>query len=174
MGLENFIDGLDGEDNKDTEDTKNQNSEKDETYRGDDELLDIAIEDVDSVLNETELNFESTDMVISGLNRATQSPDDSYVMVVSYPRESHNTDCLKVHVLESDSMYDVIDPYEIYMVDGWEKELKQAIQTVRDNSDEIMFCPRCGSVMILRTTNGSGKRIRGCSDYPNCKYSENP
>jgi len=172
MGLEDFMDGFDDEAIQDDGGDDDHSSQNDHTYRGDKELLNITIEDVDSVLDQTELNFESTDMIISGLNRVVESPDVTYVMVVTCPREEHDVDSLRVHVLESDSMYDVIEPYEIYMVDGWKEELKQAIQAVRDNSDEIMFCPRCDSVMILRTTNSTKDRIRGCSSYPDCKYSE--
>lgn len=34
------------------------------------------------------------------------------------------------------------------------------------------ICPRCGSIMKLRTNN-TGKQFYGCANYPNCRGTRN-
>ena len=37
-------------------------------------------------------------------------------------------------------------------------------------------CPRCGGQLIIRTAKKGkwqGKKFRGCSNYPGCRYIEN-
>lgn len=171
MGLEKFIDGL--EDNTEEDTTHgNESQEDDLKYRGNKELLDLSLDELDKVLESTELEFVECNVVIKGHNRASHSNSGGYVLVVSFPKDHHEHDCIRVHVLESESMYDVIEPYKVFMVKGWEANLKKAIQSVIDKSDNIVYCPRCEEVMIIRTTNSTGDTIRGCSNYPDCRYRE--
>jgi len=171
MGLEKFMDGFDEEA---IEEENNSTGEPDYTYNGDKELLEIEIDDVQEVLDEVELSFKDSNLRIKGATRYVESEKGTFVMVVSCPYECQEPDCIKVHVLENESLYDVIEPYAIYKVEGWKGELKEAIRAVQENSDDIVNCPRCESVMIIRTTNGTNERIRGCSNYPDCRYSEKP
>ena len=45
-------------------------------------------------------------------------------------------------------------------------------KTVKDSSDQIPACPKCGKPMVLRTAKtgkNAGKPFWGCSAYPDCK-----
>ena len=45
-------------------------------------------------------------------------------------------------------------------------------KTVKDSSDQIPVCPKCGKPMVLRTAKtgkNAGKQFWGCSAYPDCK-----
>ena len=173
MGLDDFMDGFEEPEPSESQDTESSTSHKEDyTYSGNKELLDVDVEQVENVLGQTGLSFNARDIRIQGETRSVMSQKDSYIIVVSHPKNKPDRDCIKVHVLESKSLYDVIHPYEVYLIDGWKEELLEAIDAIKENHDELMYCPRCGSVMIIRKTNSTNELIRGCSDYPNCKYSE--
>lgn len=173
MGLDDFMDGFDdSESSKDGEDSVDTEHDPDYSYSGDKQVLDVDIEEVDDVLDDTRVSFTGRDIRIQGETRSVMSQKNGYIIVVSHPKNEPDRDCIKVHVLESQSLYDVIHPYEVYLVDGWKDELHEAISSILENHDELMYCPRCDSVMIIRQTNGSGEMIRGCSNYPDCKYSK--
>jgi hypothetical protein len=43
-------------------------------------------------------------------------------------------------------------------------------------SPEILFCPRCGQQLVLRTAkkgDRAGQQFYGCSAYPRCRYIKN-
>lgn len=173
MALDDFMDGFDGSESPETEsDDEDKQHDDDYSYSGDKQLLDVGIDDVERVLGDTDLSFSEKNVRIQGRTWSVISQNGGYIIVVSYPKDEPDRDCIKVHVLENESLYDVIHPYEVYMVDEWEDELIKAIDAIKDNHDELMHCPRCGSVMIIRTTNANKELIRGCSDYPDCKYNE--
>lgn len=173
MSLDDFMDGFDEpEPSENHEHTNRTESKNDYTYSGDKKVLDVKIDEVDDVLDQTDISFTGRDIRIQGETRSVMSHNDGYIIVVSHPKDNDDRDCIKVHVLESKSLYDVIHPHEVYLVDGWKDELIEAINAIMENHDELMHCPRCGSVMIIRQTNSTGEMIRGCSSYPDCKYSE--
>ena len=44
----------------------------------------------------------------------------------------------------------------------------------KDSAPEDVACPRCGSVLVLRTTRrgqNRGSRFYGCSAYPRCRFT---
>lgn len=47
------------------------------------------------------------------------------------------------------------------------------VQMPRDEDITIWDCPKCGKGKLVHRTNRStGEKFLGCSDYPNCKYTQ--
>lgn len=174
MGLEQFMGdlGVEPEEPESSDEDEEGSVEPDYTYHGDEDILDVSFDSMQSVLDETEYDFKDGSHPVKGQTLSVTSPGGEYIMVVSYPSDRVDRDCILVKVVDSDTGYDVMEPYPVYLVDGWSDELKQAINTIEDKQDELVFCEKCGGVMIIRTTNTTNERIRGCSSYPDCRNSE--
>jgi hypothetical protein len=93
-------------------------------------------------------------------------------MVLSDPTKKEGVDCLLLSILESENLYDVVTPYKIFPTPGWGDKVQEAISTVKERKDELRDCPRCGSLTIIKKTNNTSTRIRGCSTYPDCRYNK--
>ena len=56
-------------------------------------------------------------------------------------------------------------------------EQKQA-QNIQNKTESVLesknLCPRCKEgILVTRTNKNSGQAFMGCSNYPNCKYTQN-
>ena len=174
MGLEQFMGdlGVETEESETKADKEPGAPGPDYTYDGDKDLLTVDEDDVVEVLEDTEFNFKKITQPIGGINYTAYSPKQEYAIVISYPRDTTHRDCILVSVIDTDTKYDVIEPYPVYMVQSWKEELKNAISTIPEKKNELLFCHKCGGIMIIRKTNTTKERIRGCTNYPDCRHSE--
>jgi len=175
MGLEEFMGdlGVEPEEPKDSEKDDKQDEVNDRyKYTGDKELRDISSESIWEIIKQSGMGLEQRELPLDGDTWAVDSPQGNYVLCVSNPTNQDEVDCILVCVLESQTMYDVIEPYKVFPTAGWKDELKQALDAVVQNDDDVVFCNRCGAVRIIRKTNIMGNRIRGCSNYPDCRNKE--
>lgn len=181
MGLDDFMDlGVEPEEPDDSESTDDDEAQKpDYKYDGDDELVEVSIEQVRETLAQTEYNFRRTPTPMDGATFQAESPGGKWLLTVDTAVKTGTTkehgnfrDALLVVIRDADTGYNVIEPYPVYRTDSWSTDLKQTIQTVTENKDELVFCDKCGGVRIIRETNTTGERIRGCSNYPQCRNSD--
>lgn len=181
MGLEQFMDlGVEKEETTSQEqEDENDGSQPSYDYEGDEELVEFSLDDVREVLTETEYGFEIGSVIGKDKGFDAESPGGKWLLTVqssirtsSDGEERHIRDALLVTIRHSDTGYNVIEPYPVYRTSDWRANLRETVQTVTDNKDELVFCDKCGGVRIIRTTNRTGERIRGCSNYPDCRKSE--
>lgn len=174
MGLEQFMGdlGVESEESETTKKNEEDSTQPDYTYNGEEEILDVSFQAMKDVLDSTDYDFKEQDHPTKGRPAGVKSEGGQYRMLASYPSGRADRDCILVHVLDSDTGYDVIEPYPVYLVEGWKEKLEQAINTIEDKQDELVFCDRCEGIMIIRTTNTTSERIRGCSNYPDCRNSD--
>lgn len=171
MGLDNFMDlGVEAEQEQDTHNPEDEEeSTVNYTYNGGKEVLDLDWCDVRDYVISLDYDFKD-EIPIAGMNGASmESENGSFHLAIRWPWDFHGSDCVLVTVLEDQTGYDVIEPHKVWKVDGWKEELQAAIEAVLDNKDELVFCDECGGVMIIRETNTTNERIRGCSNYPDCR-----
>lgn len=173
MGLEQYMGdlGLDDEDTQEGQEEDSSSDGPDYKYTGDKELLDISRTELNEYVDTLDYVFESEQPVVGQDDLCMVSEEGNFQLVIRYPPQHKDWDCVLVTVLDVETGYDVIDPYPVYFVDGWKEELAEAIDQVIENKDDLVFCDRCGSVMIIRTTNTTQERIRGCSNYPDCRHT---
>lgn len=174
MGLEEYMDGFETtEEEKSSESSEGKDSPKpDYTYTGEKELLDVSWDEVKEFIKTLDYNFSSEVPRVQKRAVGMESEDGTFTLSVRYPPKREDWDAILVGVLESETGYDTIEPYPVYFTEEWKEELLNAIETVLDNKDDIILCDKCGGVMIIRTTNTTRERIRGCSNYPDCRNSE--
>jgi len=175
MGLEEFIDGLDEPSNDDTNEDSSSNEPEplnEYVYQGDKELLDISPDDVEQVLEDTQYKFQEKSLPINGNTYCLESENSQFILYVATSWVGTDADCISISVIETEDMYDVLNPRLVFPVAGWKDELEQAINDVVESRSEIEYCERCGSVMIYKKTNVSNEKIKGCSNYPNCMNKE--
>lgn len=174
MGLDNFIDDYEPSDEEG--DDGDEDDEPDpmdrREYSGDKELLDITVSDVKEVLNSTDYDFCRESHPVNGKTFCIKSSNGKFILYVAASWEHRNADSITVSVSESFDKYDVIDPRLVFPTEGWKDRLVDTIEETLDSKDEIQYCRHCGSVMIYRKTNTTNKKIRGCSNYPDCKNKE--
>lgn len=57
-------------------------------------------------------------------------------------------------------------------IESWCKNLKKKIRSIMDEFDDYSKqCPKCGGWMVIR--EGKYGEFLGCSNYPDCKNTEN-
>lgn len=165
MTLDDFIDFEDSTDQSDKETNKQEATKE---YTGND-ALEITPDQVQDVLSDTNQSF-SKQVHISSQCSVADSKGGQFKLVVEAPTERpKDKNCISVYVVQSQTLYKAIEPYKINPTEGWEEELKNVIETIIQNKDDIVLCSNCGSVMIIKTTLTHGEKIRGCSNYPNCR-----
>jgi len=166
MGLEQFIDGLEAPDEEDSSSTDEVGL--DLTYSGDNSLVDVPWGSVENTLEGMEYSFKRFDPIEGSDGMRMLSNNKEFALAVLYPEERHDWDCLLVKIIDQETLYDVIEPHPVYFTPEWQDQLKKTVSSVIEKQDELVYCNRCGSVMIIRDTNTGRKRIRGCSNYPDC------
>lgn len=181
MGLDNFMDlGIEAEEADNAEEDDNEESqEPDYAYDGEEELQDVSVEDVRQVLEQSNHDFSQESNPLDGICFEAMSPGGKWILTVDTAvrpgtegEHDNFRDAILVVIRHAETGYNVIEPYPVYRVPDWESNLKETIETVTDNKNELVFCDKCGGVRIIRSTNTTGERIRGCSNYPSCRKSE--
>jgi len=177
MALDDFIEDLESEDSADestdNESNNEQTKEDSGVYTGNEDLNDPSASEIEEVLESTDLNFRTTDLPLSSTKFACKSDDGKFEVLLSLPSPTSLRDSIRVEIVESESLYDVVEPYDIFPTEGWKRELVDVMNGIKEKKDGLVYCPRCDSVMIRKTTLTNGKLIRGCSSFPDCRYSEN-
>jgi hypothetical protein len=59
----------------------------------------------------------------------------------------------------------------VHRVKGWRLNLTKRINSMIESINDIRQCPKCGMPMAKR--KGSNGEFYGCSDFPNCKGTQN-
>jgi len=170
MGLEDFMD-VEKPNSGDNNEQDQQEDLAQFEYGGEKELIDVTLRDIYGVLTETEYEFDKRQLIKDD-QYVLESDNGKFYLTVTPPSGAWDRDCIVVNVLESETLYRAIEPYTVFTVEGWQSELKEAVNSVISNKEDLVLCEMCNSVMIIRETNAKGNKIRGCSDYPNCVNKE--
>jgi len=176
MGLDDYIEGLDSNDSTDNSSNTESQGEKElkdsGVYTGNKDLDDPSTSDVGEVLESSDLDFRTDDLPLKSTRFACKSENGDFQILVRLPTPSSLRDSIRVEIVESETLYDVVKPYDVFPTEGWRDELADVMNGIKDKKDDLVYCPRCDSVMIRKTTLSNEKRIRGCSSYPDCRYNE--
>ena len=54
----------------------------------------------------------------------------------------------------------------------WSKKYRRHEKMIQDQRDSAKNCPACGQPLTKRTNRNTGEDFLGCSDWPNCTYTE--
>jgi hypothetical protein len=83
-----------------------------------------------------------------------------------------DSDAIRLVVLEKNTNKPVMKEKRTNRIKTWPKNLKKKIRNVKNRKDELNFCSRCDSVMVIQKNKEDGNRFWGCSKYPECENTE--
>lgn len=173
MALDDFVDTGDSDNDSSHTDSGGDDSttkvdlNPDYQYYGPKDEEIVSKEEFEEAVENLDQELDLEKPIPGSLNYGMESPEGNFILYVQYP--STGMDCFLVSVADSSSLYDVVMPEKVWLVEGWQDQLQQAVDDTLDRKSEIEKCDKCGELMIFRTTNNSDELMKGCSDYPNCK-----
>jgi len=137
-------------------------------------------QDFENCLDKTDENFREVEHGwTEELVYESRSDDGRFIMRVYSSLDKRTgrardkgTDAIRLVVLDDETERPVLKEKRTNRIQTWCKNLRSKIENIGNRRDELVFCSRCDSVMVIRKNKSSGNEFYGCSSYPDCKNTE--
>lgn len=82
------------------------------------------------------------------------------------------SDAIRVVLIDNKNRRPVMKQRRVNRIKTYDKNLKKRINNIVDSKDNLKFCDTCGSLMVIRKNKAKDKKFWGCTNYPDCNYTE--
>lgn len=137
----------------------------------------INKEEFEECLAQTELDFKPVYYDWSGeIIYEAYSKHETYTIRVysslgkrSGRARDKGYDAIRVVLIHTDSGRPLMKQRRVNRIQTYCKNLRKRIRNIVGDKDDLTYCHKCGSVMVLRERKSDGNRFYGCVQYPDCK-----
>lgn len=137
----------------------------------------INKEEFEDCLNQTALDFQEVDYNWTGeLVYEAYSKKQTFTIRVFSSLDKRTgkarkkgSDAIRVVLLHTESDRPVMGQKRVHRIQTFCKNLQNRISNIVGNKDNITYCPRCDSIMVVRESKKTGNKFYGCTSYPDCK-----
>lgn len=137
-------------------------------------------EEFQTCLEMSSLNFRQVDHDWTReLVYEAKSENDSFILRVYSSLDKRTgqardkgSDAIRTVVLHADSGRPVLKEKRTNRIKTWCKNLRKKIDSLKNRQEEIEFCSKCGSIMVIRANKKTGNKFYGCTGYPDCKNTK--
>jgi len=157
----------------DIEDLTSDSDSGDDGAQNKREFEQFTKEEFEECLDKTGLDFEQVRLQGTKelVYRAT-SDNDTFVMRVysSLDRRTgkardKGSDAIRTVVLHNPSGKPVLSEKRTNRIKTWRKNLKKKIKSLKQRREDIMLCPECSRVMVIRENSDDGSKFYGCTGW---------